>query len=565
MKPPTHFIGLCAIISLMFLSSGLIAAAEQTPGDVLKAQGLSLAEQRYVLPTDAGLMGWLQLVRASERKVQDAIRRRSNLEHDIKALEATADALYARWEAEKEKLGKIGKGADVSYNMQVERVNALRLQILEAMDLIKKRTAVMQSIEDPSDEYVAITMKFGSAIDATMQKYAALASDAQVKSAIDTLTRTSGVKYALGPSERLRTELPEIRRLIDRVNSDTINFEFEGGVPTVPVTLNGTLTIHAVVDSGAAAVTLSDKIARQLGIAPGPNDRITQMVTADGTVAQVHVMVIKSIRLGKFSVDDIECMVQPDNGKNTDTLLGGTFLRRFVYRMDLAAGQLKLSQISDATISDSPAPVASGPSPEASPPRPKTSTPKPEISTPKPNDAQPTGIITIVKAEYGRDAKWVDVTEALRAGIKRDPFTPIGGDDNLLGNKPDPAPGRSKSLHVTYLVDQEKHDETIEEGHSHLLAKYPAEGILDPSAGQGLKITGARYGAGMTWMDVTRVVRSKVSDPAQPFDLTNSEIGRDPVPQRQKKLVVWFSYRGRDYVTVAPEYYDLHNVRLIKQ
>ena len=200
-------------------------------------------------------------------------------------------------------------------------------------------------------------MKFGAALDATMEQYKVLAADADVQAAIAQINKASGKKFALGPSDHLKAELPDIQKLRERVNSDTINFESIGGVPTVPILLNGTLSVHAIVDSGAAAVTISDGVAKQLGITPGPNDRITHMVTADGTVTEVHVMLIKSVRLGKFTIENVECIVQPPSGKETDTLLGGTFLRRFVYKMDLGAGQLKLSQIADKTVSDAPVPT----------------------------------------------------------------------------------------------------------------------------------------------------------------------------------------------------------------
>jgi hypothetical protein len=49
----------------------------------------------------------------------------------------------------------------------------------------------------------------------------------------------------------------------------------------------------------------------------------------------VHNKLTPCIRLGKFTVKDVECLVMPDNGREVTTLLGGTFLERFVYKMDL--------------------------------------------------------------------------------------------------------------------------------------------------------------------------------------------------------------------------------------
>jgi aspartyl protease family protein len=173
-----------------------------------------------------------------------------------------------------------------------------------------------------------------------------------VKTAVEKINQASSGKVSLGPSDRLTAELPAIRKLRDKVNSDTISFEINAGVPTVPITLNGGVQVHAVVDSGATWVTISDKLAKQLDLTPGPGDRKAHMMTADGTVSEVHVMVLKSIKLGKFTVEDVECIVVSSNGKQVHTLLGGSFLSRFVYQMNLGAGKLNLSQVVDKPTND---------------------------------------------------------------------------------------------------------------------------------------------------------------------------------------------------------------------
>lgn len=357
MRTIRYAIGLLCACALLLASTAprTAAAAEAPPEEVLKAKGLTKSGQRYLLFDDAGLAEWLRMVRASETKVREAVKRRTNLERDIRALEVSADNLYATWKVEKQKLAGINKKADITYNKQVDRVNGLRSKILAQLDDIKKRTAALRAVGDPSDEHVTVTVNFGNAIDATIAKYKVLAADAEVRAAIDKINKAApapGARVALGPSERLVAELPEIAKLRERVNTDTINFDFDGGVPTVPVLLNGTVAIHAIVDSGAAAVTISDKLAKQLNLAPEPGGRKVHMVTADGTVTEVDVMILKSVRLGKFTVENVECLVQPPSDKETTTLLGGTFLRRFVYRMDLNAGQLKLSMVGDKDATD---------------------------------------------------------------------------------------------------------------------------------------------------------------------------------------------------------------------
>ena len=78
-------------------------------------------------------------------KVSAAVTRRSNLERDIRKLESSANDLYASWLREKEKLAKIDKGWDTTYNIQVDKVNGIRARILQTIDTIKKRPEVIQT------------------------------------------------------------------------------------------------------------------------------------------------------------------------------------------------------------------------------------------------------------------------------------------------------------------------------------------------------------------------------------------------------------------------------------
>ena len=347
-------------IVIVMLVTALLTYADndKSPAELLKSRDLIKVGQKYVLKEDAGIVDWLRQVRASEKKLNDTLKRRTNLEREIRTMEDAANALFSDWQTEKEKLSRISKNADTTYNIQVDKVNKLREQGLAQLEVIKKRVAALQEIGDPSDESVAIVLKFGSAMDATMDRYKSLAENAEIKNAIDQLNKdkTGSAKVALGPSDRLNAELPEITKLREKVNTDTIHFDLVGNVPAVPITINGSTVVDAIVDSGASYISISEDLAKKLGIHPGANDRSVNIVTADGTTHKVPVVLLKSVRLGKFSVENVECVITPGNSKKVDTLLGGSFLRRFVYKMDLSARQLKLSQVVDNSVPEKPKP-----------------------------------------------------------------------------------------------------------------------------------------------------------------------------------------------------------------
>jgi clan AA aspartic protease (TIGR02281 family) len=129
------------------------------------------------------------------------------------------------------------------------------------------------------------------------------------------------------------------------VTSAVVKVENEGNVPHVDVTLNGTLTRSMVLDSGASFVALTADTAKQIGLVPGPNDIKIKLTLADGKVVEAHQMMLKSVRVGSFIVDNVECAVMPASLIAADNLLGGTFLRNFVYKLDPVAGELHMSQV----------------------------------------------------------------------------------------------------------------------------------------------------------------------------------------------------------------------------
>jgi hypothetical protein len=56
-------------------------------------------------------------------------------------------------------------------------------------------------------------------------------------------------------------------------------------------------------------------------------------------------MMIKSVRVGQFTVENVECAVLPESLVAAENLLGGSFLQNFVYKLDPVAGELHMSQV----------------------------------------------------------------------------------------------------------------------------------------------------------------------------------------------------------------------------
>jgi clan AA aspartic protease (TIGR02281 family) len=315
-----------------------VAAAEKA----LEAKGLARVGFHYLVDQDVHLREGLKAVRQAKKQVDESNARRAVIEAQIR----DADAKMEQWNRALRGLNARMTQTDstVRQNKLAAQNNVLVSALDEGRQFKAKKQRELDALPNPIDEYVTALIDLSDKMEAGSKEYARLGDDPAVKAAIAKLNEHAPPKVSLGPSEQFASELPRIRHEREAVNSAVIRLEFEGGVPHVKVTLNGNVTEPMVVDSGAAIMTLTAKVGKRLGIKVERGDEVAELVTANGAHVRAHVTHIKSVRLGQFTVNDVEAAILPD-GAGGDNLLGGSFLRHFVYRMDLGARELHLSQI----------------------------------------------------------------------------------------------------------------------------------------------------------------------------------------------------------------------------
>jgi hypothetical protein len=122
----------------------------------------------------------------------------------------------------------------------------------------------------------------------------------------------------------------------------------------VQAVLNGKVTDTMTWDSGADFVSLSAETGKALGIVPTDKDPTLEMSGADGRVFPAKQIVLDSIRLGGFTMRNVDCVLLPDTGdKPAPDLLGDTFQSHFLSRLDQRTGQLQLTPI-DSSVTLGP-------------------------------------------------------------------------------------------------------------------------------------------------------------------------------------------------------------------
>jgi clan AA aspartic protease (TIGR02281 family) len=194
-------------------------------------------------------------------------------------------------------------------------------------------------------------------VDRTNAAYAELAQDAEITSALAALNQASKVKLTLGPSRTYLANAKLLEKVEGSVLSETIELRKEGGIYWVDATFNGKVTRPLAFDTGASAVVLPAALAAAIGLKPGPGDPTVRAQVADGSVVEAKQMTIPSVRVGKFTVKDVVCIVMPADKPDVPPLLGQTFLKNFSHKFNGEAGTLVLSEV-ETPESGRPEPTA---------------------------------------------------------------------------------------------------------------------------------------------------------------------------------------------------------------
>jgi clan AA aspartic protease (TIGR02281 family) len=103
-----------------------------------------------------------------------------------------------------------------------------------------------------------------------------------------------------------------------------------------------------IFDTGAGLTTIPAKLAARIGVKAAPGDATVRLKTADGTVVEAKQVTIPSVRLGKFSVPNVEAAVMPADKVDVDPLLGQSFFKHFKVEFSAEAGTLSLKSVQEA-------------------------------------------------------------------------------------------------------------------------------------------------------------------------------------------------------------------------
>lgn len=158
------------------------------------------------------------------------------------------------------------------------------------------------------------------------------------------------------------------------------------------------------------------------------------------------------------------------------------------------------------------------------------------------------GNFRILRAQYGADYRYFDVTDRLNSLLQGDQLTLRVTNDTMGG---DPAPDRRKQLTVVYFYNGQQCRATISEKDT---LNLPGAGDCAGNfEGGGFRVLRATYGAGNRLSDVTDRVAALASGQQLQLTVSNSTMGGDPAEGQHKQLRVIYLWQGIRYESITPE------------
>lgn len=161
------------------------------------------------------------------------------------------------------------------------------------------------------------------------------------------------------------------------------------------------------------------------------------------------------------------------------------------------------------------------------------------------------GNLLIMRAQYGADYRFRDVTGLLNSRIQGDQLNMRITNDSMGG---DPAPDRPKILTVSYQYNGQPGRVVVNEKDTLILPGSGNGGGWNwPGGGGQLQIMRASFGAGNRNADVTSAVAAQVRGDQLNMRVDRGTMGSDPAPGQTKRLKVIYLWQGLRYETNVPE------------
>lgn len=322
-----------------------VAEAEK----VLAKNGIKSSRSGFSIKEESELADGLKAAKKLRAKMFRSRKTLKKVEEKEDAARGQIKFLFAKRSELRKQLNKTSSVK--SHNEIVNTLNEIGDRIVmlqEGKELEEELSAARGEFNTARETYVAKLLELREVIDNIKDRYGDLKSKKDVKAAAELVASAAGKDWKLGKSRKLAGHWRELNKMSDVVITERIELrKGRGKTYYVAVTINGNKTEEMVLDTGASIVSLPYDVAKRVGLTPSDDDPKVQLKLADGSIVEGTTVFAKSIRVGKFVVENVQCAVMPEHLTEAAHLLGQSFLDKFSYRVDSASNALIINKVNE--------------------------------------------------------------------------------------------------------------------------------------------------------------------------------------------------------------------------
>lgn len=348
---------ICFALFTVPSSIAIVRADDPAPETVLKEKGLKRSGSVYFLASESEFQKKLAEVRGLYTKLSQAVMRKQMFEQNRQQADATVQELL------RQRIYLNTQLSQATSAIENNRIVGMLRAVEDQATLIQRQNgdpeqnqAVGARVAMQREEYMQAVLDARQVVERAQENYALLGKDEDVAKALAALETKSKSRLELGPTKGFLANIKQLEKYEASVLTEKVALRKEGGIFWVDVMFNGKVTESLAFDTGAAWVVLPSELATKVGLNPGAEAPTVRTQIADGTVIDAKQMNIPSVRLGKFTVKDVPCIVMPAGKTNVPPLLGQTFLRHFMCHTNSDAGTLVLTKIDAEDKAETTAP-----------------------------------------------------------------------------------------------------------------------------------------------------------------------------------------------------------------
>jgi clan AA aspartic protease (TIGR02281 family) len=312
-----------------------------------EAQGLRLTSTALALDVESEVMKAIKDLPKAKKNLMLADREKYGAEAELEAVKQQISDFKKRHTLLSAQMANV---TDVVTNNRLVGelnktagiVDALLEQQEKSTDKVK---AARSKSNDQREAFVQTLLGLRASADKATQKWETLATDKELAAHVEEAAELTGKKLALKPSPAFVNAEKQLKTYEEAMIAEAISLENESGTLWINVAVNGKPVTRMVVDSGATSISLPYKLAKELGIEPKESDPDIMVGLADGSRVPAKLITIASVRVGKFTAENVECIVMDESASEAPPLLGMSFLGRYKFEIDTDKSELRMVKV----------------------------------------------------------------------------------------------------------------------------------------------------------------------------------------------------------------------------